>query len=109
MSAAGKYMRRVEGGYVHRCPGCASMPDRASVHVITTENPYPNGACWTFDGNLDAPTFSPSVRVGSREGTECHYFIKAGCIEYCSDSAHALAGQTVPMEPFNHDMWEPEP
>ena len=103
MSAAGRFMRRIEGGYVHYCPGCAAISGRSPNHAIFTDEPNPlTGARWTFDGNLEAPTFSPSINVVG----QCHYFIKAGRIEYCSDSAHALAGQTVPMVPMNDD-WEP--
>lgn len=103
MSAAGKFMRRVEGGYVHWCPGCAGMPGRSPRHAIHVDVPNPmTGARWTFDGNADSPTFAPSINVVG----DCHYFIKAGHIEYCADSTHALAGQTVSMVPMNDD-WEP--
>jgi hypothetical protein len=56
------------------------------------------GFNWTFDGNLEEPTFAPSVRV-SWGGTPrvCHYFIRAGRIEFCVDSTHALAGKTVAL------------
>jgi len=30
----------------------------------------------------------------------CHYFIKAGQIEFQGDSTHALAGKTVPLPPL---------
>jgi hypothetical protein len=29
--------------------------------------------------------------------TLCHYFIRAGKIEFCGDSPHNLAGQTVDL------------
>lgn len=61
------------------------------------------GPGWTSDGNLDAPTISPSilVRSGNAEGqTVCHMFVRAGMIEYLSDCTHALAGKTVPMVPW---------
>lgn len=82
---------------MHWCPGCEE------AHGIWVESPSPNtGARWTFDGNVACPTFAPSVLVfrtnpdGSRT-TLCHYFIRAGMLEFCGDSAHALAGRTVPI------------
>lgn len=93
-------------GYLHWCPGCKAP------HGIYIEQPSPStGAKWTFNGNLEAPTFNPSILcfttagewVGDKwvaEGprkTLCHYFIRAGLIEYCVDSPHELSGQTVPL------------
>lgn len=37
-------------------------------------NPLPNGACWTWDGNRDAPTISPSINVVG----VWHGWLKAG-------------------------------
>jgi len=102
MSAAGRFLRKVETGYLHWCPGCES------AHHIWVGNA--SGPNWSFDGNVDAPTFNPSVRVFTPaykdedceipETTECHYFIRAGKIEFCGDSAHDLRGQTVPLPEF---------
>jgi hypothetical protein len=81
-----------DAGWMHWCPGCKN------THAIAVEKPFENGARWTFDGNMEAPTFAPSVKVNWPEpGRVCHYFIKAGNIEFCSDSTHALAGKTVPL------------
>jgi len=45
----------------------------------------------------DSPRPQPAQqRDESRApATGCHYFIKAGQIEFCGDSTYALAGQTV--------------
>lgn len=105
MGAAGKYLRKAEHGYyLHWCPGCNE------AHAIAVENPAWNGAQWSFDGNLDAPTFQPSVNVRwgkfavptfvdeePGDSGVCHYFISAGRILFCADSTHPLAGQTVPL------------
>lgn len=74
-------------------------------HVIYTSiEAYPNriGPVWALNGNTDRPTFSPSIRVRYPHGEPpqqrvCHYFIVDGQIRYCSDSTHALAGQTVDL------------
>ncbi|MFC7378286.1 DUF6527 family protein [Brevundimonas sp. GCM10030266] len=104
MSAAGPFLRRVDGGYFAQCPGCNTW------HHIAVEKPLPNGARWTFDGNLEAPTFSPSLSVKTGQAVDpsyvreegdppghCHSFIRSGHWEFCSDSTHALAGLIVPM------------
>lgn len=98
MSSVSKVLRfadRGDGrrGYMHWCPACDG------AHFICTEGAAPN---WTFDGNVDAPTFAPSVKItGGANGSDhvCHYHIEAGIIRFCSDSTHALAGQNVDMPP----------
>jgi hypothetical protein len=75
---------------MHWCPGCKSR------HLINVEKPNECGAKWTWDGNAEAPTFSPSIHIVG----QCHYLIRAGMIQFCSDSKHALAGQTVPLPDF---------
>lgn len=71
------------------CPGCDNMmqvcPDR-----------------WHWDGSTDAPTLSPSIlqTCGPRPDgytAVCHCHVKAGVIDFCNDSNHALAGQTMPL------------
>lgn len=90
------------GGIGHWCPGCQSG------HEITIDEPNASGARWSFDGNVDAPTFSPSINMqinpkGHRhyqpdiKTTVCHYFIRAGRIEFLGDCTHALRGQTVEL------------
>lgn len=72
----------------HYCPGCEMN------HVIYMDpRSQPNGHHWRFNGDEQSPTFEPSINIVG----QCHYFIRAGRIEYCGDSKHALAGQTVPL------------
>jgi hypothetical protein len=47
---AGPKMRLTTQGYAWWCPACREM------------HPLPDG--WTFDGNLERPTFSPSFKHG---------------------------------------------
>lgn len=75
----------------HWCPGCNM------THQVAIERPFSNGAQWTWDGNALAPTFNPSVNVMPGGPRQCHYFVRAGRIEFCGDSHHALAGQTVDL------------
>jgi Family of unknown function (DUF6527) len=69
------------------------MPaDGGEVHGIPIAPAVSSGwnkAAWTFDGNEDAPTLSPSIRYGDRNEKHeivvehWHGFIKAGRIESC--------------------------
>jgi hypothetical protein len=54
---------------------------------------------WKFNGDVDRPTFFPSLIV-SPDSIErrCHLIIKNGKIEYLSDCHHILAGKTFEME-----------
>lgn len=82
-------------GYLWWCSGCKAL------HPV-----YLGQGQRTFDGNLDKPTFTPSIyfpRDMLAPGVTCHCFIRAGMIEYCGDCTHELAGQTVPL------VLEPEP
>ena len=85
-------VRPVEGREDHYalwCPGCDDL------HMIT--------AAWTWDGNLEAPTFDPSILCTGGPGGDtyrCHSFLKAGVWEYLTDCSHAMAGQRVPMVPI---------
>lgn len=81
-------------GFSFWCPGCEGFHGfRIRPHERFADEPV-----WHFDGNLEAPTFSPSLRVrGSGGRTLCHLFVRDGKIEYCADSPHALAGKTVPL------------
>jgi hypothetical protein len=90
--------------YMHWCPGCKSR------HMINVGEANSNGARWSFDGNVQAPSFSPSVHISvgpwdDEEGhhpkrTECHYFLTGGQLQFLSDCAHELAGQTVELPDF---------
>src|SRR6185312_17056024 len=104
MGQVSRFLRRVQGGYAHWCPGCGE------VHTI-----FDN---WGFNGNVEIPTFTPSVKVtGKRKEYDadgkwtgwtrdangnaidhcCHYFLTNGQLQFCGDSMHELAGKTVPL------------
>lgn len=61
---------------------------------------------WTWNGDGDAPTFSPSVLVSWDYGEEriqhrCHSFVEGGRIRFLGDCTHALKGQTVDLPAIN--------
>jgi hypothetical protein len=81
-----------ERAMLFECPGCECL------HVIRVSGA--GHPCWTFNGNLDKPTVSPSILVTSTwKGvpTVCHSFINDGRIQFLGDCTHALAGQTVDL------------
>jgi Family of unknown function (DUF6527) len=104
-------LRRGEGRYFHWCPGCNEL------HALSDG--------WTFDGNLDRPTFTPSFKQeGFQEITVngvwtgewqrdsagkplpflCHYVLTAGVLHFQNDCSHALAGQAVPLPPLPPEL-----
>lgn len=88
------------GVWVFFCPACGyghSFDDR-----------------WTFNGDVEKPTFSPSLLVyGSPEhvyegksykGTpQCHSFVVDGYMQYQGDCGHAMNGQTIEIP--DYDDW----
>lgn len=87
----------------HWCPGCRC----AHVFYVNRDK----RPCWTFDGNSEAPTFTPSMRIfvpadtedGTPEQTLCHYILTAGVINFLADSSgHELRGD-IPLPTFPAD------
>lgn len=82
------------------CPGC----DELHAIGVTGDDGSKPRVEWTWDGNLEAPTVSPSIKVqGGRQGSEhvCHSYLEGGRWRFLADSTHAFAGVTdVPMVPL---------
>jgi len=79
------------------CPGCDE------IHGIRAKGERP---CWTFNGDMIKPTFSPSHLTGWHDDdgnrfaeNRCHSYIKEGNIQFLNDCHHDLKGQTVPLPP----------
>ncbi len=89
MGQVSAVLRRLDGGYGHWCPGCKEM------HRIPDS--------WAFDGNLEVPTFTPSVHISANYTEEwggpycCHYFLTAGQLHFCGDCTHELKNQVVQL------------
>lgn len=93
-------------GLMFWCPGCDH------THVVTV-----NGKdTWTFNGDYDKATISPSVlthgtepltdeqcdRILAGEKFEpkkvvCHLFLRDGMLQFLGDCTHKLSNQTVPL------------
>lgn len=115
MSALSRILRSVQGhGRAFECPGCG-VPHQVLVGAGA-------GLRWTWNGNAERPTFSPSILV---RGTQpladeahsawmcgeaplpapvpfvCHSFVVDGSIQLLVDCTHELAGQTVDIPDFD--------
>ncbi|HET7657828.1 MAG TPA: DUF6527 family protein [Bacillales bacterium] len=71
------------GGYLFFCPGCGEN------HYFKVDS-----GGWTFNGDEENPTFSPSLLYPTKK-VRCHLFLKKGKIQYLSDCGHELAGKTI--------------
>lgn len=126
MSALGLKLRNMGSEHIgFWCPGCSQ------AHVIRLRGEAGNG--WGFDGNIDLPTFTPSVlsrsghfmpghegmdcwctyeeRTGGKPSFDCfqcHLFVTKGKILFLSDCSHPLAGQTIDLPDFPQD-WGTSP
>lgn len=86
-------------GVVVFCPACQHG------HLFNTTPARPGGPVWTFNGDFDRPTFSPSMLTYEpmSDGTHrtiCHSFVRDGKIEFLSDCAHSMRGKTVELPEF---------
>lgn len=91
MTDAAPVLRFIDGRPFHWCPACERL------HALPSDT-----GRWTFDGNCEKPTFSPSFRHNWGKGGArvCHYVLTAGVLNYCGDCTHPMAGQSVPLPPI---------
>ncbi|MCV9382471.1 DUF6527 family protein [Aeromonas hydrophila] len=109
-----------EGTLAFFCKGC-NAPHIINVGV----GPRPR---WSFNGNYECPTFTPSVLVQwdqweppcadlemadkiyngeivqTKVSKVCHSFVTDGRIQYLGDCTHELAGQTVDLAPWAESL-----
>lgn len=81
------------------CPGCSL------AHGISHGAGV--GPRWGWNGNLDTPTFTPSILVrytGSDGPRVCHSFVTGGRIQFLQDCTHHLAGQTVDLPDWEDEQ-----
>jgi hypothetical protein len=112
MGQVGSKMRRIgsadgytAGGLAHWCPACEEM------HAFALDGPNSSGAKWIWDGNVENPTFTPSMNITINAKSHphyqpdaatsvCHYFLRNGAIEYLGDCTHSLKGQRIILPPL---------
>lgn len=89
------------------CPGCA-FNGMSGLHMLPV-NSKVKSPSWDWDGNLEAPTVSPSILTKwwhLSNQVVCHSFLKAGVFEYLGDCTHQYANQHVPIP--NLPTWAEE-
>jgi hypothetical protein len=86
------------------CPGCvagATSSGYEGIHDLPVNVPSDlniGKPSWTFDGNTDCPTLSPSILTHeSKVHARCHSFLEQGVFRFLDDCTHPLVGQHVPM------------
>lgn len=91
-------------GYTYWCQGCKSH------HTVRTQSSV-GGSVWGFNGNLEKPTFTPSVLVTYEAVPDadpvefpewltkriCHTFVTDGMVQFLGDCTHEFAGTTAPL------------
>ena len=112
---ANKVIDEGDGRYRFYCPGCG----HDHVYYTQQNSNHPTDPVWTFNGNLENPTFSPSLlnRWGKEADPDwqepedpgpdggwsgrCHLFVTNGEIDYCEDCTHHFNGnKKVPMREY---------
>lgn len=84
-------------GFHFHCPGCGH------AHGVYVEGV--NVPIWSYNGNLNSPTFEPSILCTYEYGEQkekriCHSFVRNGQIQYLDDCTHHLKGQIVDLPDF---------
>ncbi len=94
-----------------KCPGCGHY------HGYTIElGSGEQGPVWTFNGNLESPTFSPSLRTWYNLADpniphyQCHFFVTDGVIRFCGDCVSdgkpaPWNGKIIPLPDLDPDSW----
>lgn len=104
--------------FIFWCPAC-----NCGHGIWTTVPNGTTGAVWQFNGDMERPSFTPSLLITRHlwdppvtpENQEewnrnpwpqkevkhiCHLFLTDGKIHYCSDSTHEMAGKVVDLVAF---------
>lgn len=70
------------------------------IHCQGCGHAHGFGARWSFNGDLENPTFKPS-HVHHGANGRCHINVTDGRITFHPDCEHKLRGQTLPLEDFD--------
>lgn len=116
MALISKILRNgVDNRLLWHCPGCGRP------HVIKHTSSNDGYPVWGWNGDVDAPTFTPSVLVRSSKPSDveseygdqakdvptvCHSYVVDGHVQFLTDCTHSLAGQTVKIPDWpNPEGW----
>lgn len=81
------------------CPGC----DMLHPVYLARDPSDKNQSIWRFDGNLECPTFTPSVVTKLSDVKKCHVFVIQGKIQYLDDCWHHLRSTTIDLPDVPED------
>jgi hypothetical protein len=94
--------------YLFFCPGCQSCHSfivhpwrRQKFNSLTRKyDDVGAGFVWAFNGNMENPTFTPSLRYPIDHNNfngpnRCHLILTDGWINYCHDCIHNMGGLKV--------------
>ncbi len=99
----------VRKDYAFHCPGCGHLHSYTvggylpgEIEALKERNggklPDQMPPRWTFNGNLERPTFTASLLINKdHPKSRCHLFVTDGQIVYQQDCHHDLRGKTVAM------------
>lgn len=85
------------------CPGCAATKEGyAGLHLLPVTGDSALRPTWTFNGDLESPTLTPSILTKfnwDKDGPEiiCHSYLTNGVFNFLGDCTHPLVGQQVPI------------
>lgn len=76
------------------CPGCTELDGGTGLHMlpINTDQKKP---AWTWDGDLEKPTLTPSILTGKTTSMVCHSFLKEGIFQFLGDCTHSFKNQYI--------------
>lgn len=88
------------------------------MHVFSLDGPNHCGARWVWNGNVEYPTFTPSMNIRTNPpdhphyqpgagSSVCHYILTSGVINFCGDCTHAMKGQSVPLPELPERLRDP--
>lgn len=90
-----------ELSYGFYCEGCkCSHWFRVRYKTFTREsvNRPPNIALWSWNGNFEKPTITPSIDCNrSSPELRCHSIVTDGMIHFLNDSYHDFKGRIIPL------------
>lgn len=77
------------------CPGCAAGGPEGydGLHMLPVNCSMAKTPSWNWNGNLDAPTLSPSILTQGY--VRCHCFLTEGIFDFLPDSEHPFSGQKI--------------
>jgi hypothetical protein len=80
-------------GYLFWCPGCKE------AHAFRIVKLGPDAPVWQFNGDVERPTFAPSLLYyGDKKTTKrCHLTLVNGELSFLNDCEHALKGKKTAL------------